>query len=140
MAKQDFSGIWLSSYSFHDTVRKANFRSEHYVRIFQSGDRLVVETIPGKNSAYLILRLYLDGDLATGSWQEQTSPEGFYKGMIYNGAIQLIVSPEKNAMDGKWVGFTPSKEIDSGTWQITFLGDELHEDAPIIRSEKMVED
>jgi hypothetical protein len=138
MAKTDFSGVWLSSYSFHDTARNADFKSEHYVRIFQSGDRLVVETVPGKNSAYLILRLHLDDNLATGSWQEQTSPEGLYKGMIYNGAIQLIVSPHHDAMEGKWVGFTPNKEIDSGVWELSYIGEKLPDDTPVINSEKPV--
>ena len=136
MSTAEFSGIWLSSYSFHDNARNADFKSEHYVRIFQSGDRLVIESVPGKNSAYLILRLHLDGELATGSWQEQTSPEGLYKGMIYSGAIQLIVSSIDKRLQGKWVGFTPNKEIDSGTWELTYIGESLPPDTPVIQTEK----
>lgn len=136
MAETEFSGVWLSSYTFHDVERDKDFKSEHYVRIFQSGDNLVIESLPGKNSAYLILRLHLMGNIATGSWQEETSPEGFFKGSIYNGAIQLIVSDDKKSMKGKWVAFVSSKQVNSNIWELKYLGEQLHEDTPPIQTEK----
>lgn len=138
MADTDFSGVWLSSYSFYHEERDFHGRSEHYVRIFKNGDSIVIETVPGLNAAYLILRLHLVGDLATGSWQEETSPTGYFKGAIFSGAVQLKLSDDRRSMKGKWVAFTANSkgEIVSNDWEITYLGAELAKDIPPIQTER----
>jgi hypothetical protein len=35
----------------------------------------------------------VDGMTATGSWEERTSPTGYYKGAVYRGALQFLVAP-----------------------------------------------
>jgi len=45
----------------------------------------------------------VDGMFATGSWEERTSPSGYYTGAMYRGAIHLLVAPSLTAMTGKWI-------------------------------------
>lgn len=136
MANTDFSGIWLSSYSFHNDARNFDGRSEHYVRIFKNGDDLVVESVPGLNAAYVILRLHVAGNLATGSWQEETAPEGYFKGAIYSGALQLLIADDKKSMKGKWVAFTSSGGVKSNDWELTYIDEKLPEDTAPIQTER----
>src|SRR5688572_29802140 len=102
------SGIWQSKYKYISSSEPSEQEGTHKVQIFQSGDKLVVESISGENSSYLVMRLAVDehNNVATGTWQEVTSSSGHYKGAVYHGAIQLLVDPENKKMQGKWLGFS----------------------------------
>jgi len=97
-----FAGVWRSHYAYHDRATDHEAVSEHYVRVHQSDNHLIIEAIPGANKAYVIVRLTLDRNIATGTWQEQTDPQGYYKGSTYSGALQLLVSDDKRSMQGKY--------------------------------------
>src|SRR5688572_14054284 len=101
----DFSGIWHSAYYFTSSRRPGNFVSEYDLKISQKGDKVVAESLPNKEKSHMFLRLTLNGTFLTGTWQETTSPEGFYRGMVYEGAVQLAVDPDKKTMSGKWVTY-----------------------------------
>jgi len=120
-----FPGIWLSKYTYHSSVRDADLESQLYIRIFPKGDVLVMETIPETNDSYLHARFTLDGRVATGTWQESTSPDGDYKGATYHGAGQLILSEDGKSFKGKWVGFGKKMEVKTGPWELTYLGEDM---------------
>jgi hypothetical protein len=120
-----FSGIWLSTYTYHSSVRDANLESKHYVRAYPKKDLLIMETIPEVNDSYMLARFTLDGNIATGTWQEGTSPKGAYKGVIYHGAGQLIISDDGKSFKGKWVGFGKTMEVKTGDWEFTYLGEDV---------------
>jgi hypothetical protein len=65
------------------------------------------------------LALTVDGLAATGTWEERTSPTGYYKGTIYRGAIQLLLTPSMTHMTGKWLGFGKDFAINKGAWNLT---------------------
>jgi hypothetical protein len=56
--------------------------------------------------------------VVTGTWEEQTAKEGHYKGAIYQGAAQLILSDDGDSLKGKWVGFGKNLEVNTGDWEI----------------------
>lgn len=120
-----FGGVWRSHYKYHSSGRKGEFENEHLVRIYQTGRFLIVETIPGVNASYVIIRLSLDDGIATGTWQEETNPDGYYKGAVYHGAIQLVVDKDNKTMAGKWVGFDKESNVNTGPWELTYIGPEL---------------
>ena len=84
-----------------------------------------METIPAANEAYMIVRFSIDGNIATGSWQEFTSPKGDYKGAMYHGVGQLIIAEDRKAMKGRWVGFGKNMEVKTGPWEFTYIGESL---------------
>lgn len=132
MTAQAFPGVWRSHYSYPSSSRQGEFEGEHYVRFHEKGNQLVVESIPNINKSYLVVRLSLDGNIATGSWQEETDPNGYYQGAIYYGAIQLVVSNDAKHMQGRWVGFSKDMEVNVGTWEFAYVGQEVPADASTV--------
>jgi hypothetical protein len=68
--------------------------------------------------------LSVDDDVATGTWHETTAPEGDFKGMLYSGALQLLISKDGQRMEGKWVGIGRDYELNrpdifTGKWLLT---------------------
>lgn len=121
----DLSGIWRSDYTYYSSNRDENRKSTEYVKLYPRKDGFVFETIEKANESYELARFTLDEDIATGTWQEVTSPKGDYKGVAYHGAAQLLVSEDGKHMKGKWVGFGRNKDIKTGPWEFTYLGEDV---------------
>ncbi len=120
MAKQyDFSGIWHTVYDYTSSARPGHFKSEYDVRIHSVGNQVIMQSVPNDYGDYILLRLTQHDRILTGTWFEQTSPKGPYKGVAYYGAIQLIISEDGNSMQGKWVGFDRQMNVRSDNWQLT---------------------
>ncbi len=115
----DFAGIWRSEYNYYSSGRQQQFTGVHYVVVRQTSSALVAESLQHSTGSELVLNLALDGLFATGTWEERTSPRGYYKGAIYRGAIQLLAAPSQTKMMGKWFGFGQSFGINTGDWQLT---------------------
>ena len=115
----DLGGIWRSEYTYFSSGRQQEFTDAHYVVVRQSGPQLSINSLPHTTGSEVSLNLALDGLFATGTWQERTSPTGYYKGAIYRGAIQLLVAPSLTQMTGKWIGFGKNFTINNGDWNLT---------------------
>lgn len=120
---QELSGVWKSDYKFRTSEKDSDSESVQYVRMYPRGGELVVETLPGDD--YFVARFWLDGDVATGSWQGISAPESERHGAIYHGAVQMVISKDRTNMKGKWVGFGKKMEVKTGPWQFTYVGEEV---------------
>ncbi|TNC20078.1 helix-turn-helix domain-containing protein [Amycolatopsis alkalitolerans] len=116
----DFSGIWHSRYVYPSTGRGKTFIGEHYVMLRQQGTRLIGQSLPHSRGSRLRLELGVEKSVATGTWREQTSPTGYYKGATYHGTLQLVVDPAGRRMTGMWLGFGRDFTINSGEWSLTW--------------------
>jgi len=126
MAAKEFSGIWQSHYRYPSTSRNADYVDDHLVRVHQYDKQIIIESVPGqKQKSYLMLHLTLQGGVATGTWQEETEPHGYYKGAVYYGAIQVVIDKDKKHMHGKWLGFGKDMEVEVGPWNFTYVGEEV---------------
>ncbi len=119
MAKQDFGGIWHSIYHYKHPEIPGLSDSQHDVKFHRKGDTLIVESLPNEESSYMIMRLKLDGRLATGTWEEHTSPTGSHKREIYVGAAQFVLSEDGNVFDGMLLSVDKRNFVKSNYWQIT---------------------
>lgn len=126
---QDFFGVWRSKYEYHSNSRNKTFQDEHIVRVHRKGNTLVFESIPDRNASYLFIRLSIDGNIATGTWQEVTDKNGYYGGATYYGTIQLVISEDAKHMSGKWAGFDKSMKVNVGPWELTYEDEDLPADA-----------
>jgi len=128
MSKQyNFSGRWQCVYWYPSNERDEQDTSEYVVEVFQRGNKLTVDSLPNDINSHMTVNLTVDGRLATGAWLENTSPQGEFEGLVYSGALQLLVSDDGQRMSGKWVGigrehlgadkFAP--QIYSGDWKMT---------------------
>lgn len=124
ITSKDFSGIWRSDYTYHNSDLNEDRLSQHYVRMYPKGNELIVESVPGLNESYMLARFSIDGNVATGSWQEVTDPNGDYKGIIYHGAAQLIITDDQKKLKGKWVGFGKNMEVKTGPWAFSYIAED----------------
>lgn len=119
-----FLGIWRSDYTYHNSELNEDQLSQQYVRIYRKGDELIVESMPDPSGSYMYARFSMDGNIATGSWQQVTNPAGGYRGIMYHGAAQMLLSKDKTKLTGKWVGFGKQMEIKTGPWEFTYIGED----------------
>lgn len=120
----NFSGIWRSDYTYHNSDQDKDLLSQHYVRLYVKDNQLIAESVQDLNESYMLARFSVDGNIATGSWQEVTDPQGDYKGTVYYGAAQLIVSEDKKNLKGQWVGFGKNMEVKTGPWEFVYIGED----------------
>jgi hypothetical protein len=118
------TGIWLSRYEYPSTSRGGTFSGQHYVQLLQRGAHLNVRSLP-KQHSLLSMDFTLDGQIATGTWTERTSKDGYYKGAIYHGGIQVHLDPTGRRLEGQWVGFGRDGQINNGPWSLTLVEDKV---------------
>jgi hypothetical protein len=121
-----FEGTWHSTYWYPSNTHPGEDTSEYDVIAKKAGNQLVLQSKPTDNGAYILIRLSFDDDIATGTWHETTAPEGSFKGTVYSGALQLIISKDGETMEGKWVGIGRDYErnrpdIFTGKWNLNRL-------------------
>ncbi|MEV6861429.1 hypothetical protein AB0M44_10550 [Streptosporangium subroseum] len=119
------SGVWLSQYLFRSSGRDEELQGQHYVVLRQRGHKIDGQSLPHTTGSQLSLNLSVEGAVATGTWMEQTSPTGYYRGATYHGTLQLLVSPMGRAMNGKWLGFGKNFKVNSGEWQLSWVDGSL---------------
>ena len=112
------TGIWLSAYSFASSGRGASYTSRHYVVALQDGAQLRVRSLPRQASAVSML-MTVNGQIVTGTWTEQTRGDGYYRGAVYTGAIQLKETEKGAHLTGRWLGFGKEGRIEDGPWSLT---------------------
>lgn len=117
----DLAGIWHSRYIYYSSGQQKEFEGEHYVVLRQQGSRLAGQSLPHSMDSRLKLDFSVEGSIATGTWIEQTSPVGYYKGAVYHGTLQLIVNPMGRALSGRWLGFGKNFKVNSGEWELTWV-------------------
>ncbi len=124
MAKDnDFSGRWHFVYWYPSNHGEGEEKSQYQGSIVRKGSVLIFESEPTQDEGYIFSRLSLDGDLASGTWHERTSPQGFFKGMEYSGAGQLLFDRQKMEFKGMWAGIGLDRQaskpkIYTGRWEI----------------------
>lgn len=136
-AAANLSGIWRSEYAYYSTGRAADFTDVHYVAVHQQEASLSIESLPQSSGSIVTMRLAVDGFTATGTWEERTSPTGYYKGAVYRGAIQLLLSPSGRRMTGRWIGFGKNFQINNGDWELNLESRSLSQRSRAIYESKL---
>jgi hypothetical protein len=117
----DMSGIWHSRYLYYSSGREQQLEGAHYVVLRQEESRIDGQSLPHSMDSMLRLHMSLDGSVATGTWTERTSPDGYYRGATYHGTIQLLADPVGRRMSGRWLGFGRNFRINTGEWELTWV-------------------
>lgn len=114
-------GVWRSTYRYWSDSRAREFEGEHLVQLRRSGDRLYGRSLPTISGSTLDLDLTVAGAVITGTWTERTSPQGYYKGATYHGALQLLANPTGRTLAGAWLGYGKNGAINTGAWALEWL-------------------
>lgn len=114
---------WRCTYWFPSNKIVGDEPSEYRMRSYTDGNVLVLQSLPNAEQSYMLVRLTIENNIATGSWHETTSPTGEFKGALYSGTGQLIVNPETFYMEGKWAGAGYDRKLKkmriyNGNWEI----------------------
>ncbi|MGW1779430.1 XRE family transcriptional regulator [Streptomyces sp. NPDC002143] len=121
----NYSGVWLSTYEFVSSGRDDQvLTGRHHVVLLQHGNRLTGRSLPNGSlnpDSPLTLDLQVEGNTVTGTWTEQTAPDGYYRGARYFGALQMLVEPTGRRMAGKWVGFGKEFDVNTGPWELRLM-------------------
>lgn len=122
-ASEEHSGVWLSRYEFYSSSREQTFTGQHHVLLTQNGNRLQGRSLSasGEPDSRLTIDLTIDRNVVTGTWVEETEPQGYYHGARYHGAIQFLMDPTGRRMAGKWVGFGKEFDVNTGPWELRLL-------------------
>jgi DNA-binding transcriptional regulator YiaG len=115
------TGIWISTYEYTSSGRSQSYTDRHHVLLIQHGRKLQVRSLLGSAPSRLVMDLTINGQVITGTWTEETNPNGYYQGSTYHGAIQLLADPTGHRMTGRWVGFGRDFDVNSGPWTLELL-------------------
>jgi hypothetical protein len=121
-ARGPLTGIWRSTYAYVSSSRgNKTFSSEHYVMVIQHGSRIQVRSLPKTAAGRVMMDLTVDGQVITGTWTEETDPDGYYKSSTYSGAIHMLLDHTGHRMKGKWLGFNRDGGISDGPWVLDLV-------------------
>jgi transcriptional regulator with XRE-family HTH domain len=124
------TGIWRSRYEYVSSGRDGEtFADEHYVVVLHRGAKVQVRSLAGSAPSRLVMDLTANGQVITGTWTEETNPDGYYQGAVYHGAIQLLLEPTGHRMTGKWVGFGRDFDLNTGPWTLELVSSDVGKDA-----------
>lgn len=117
----NLSGNWQSFYRYPSSGRGGDeFWGKHMLSATQTGNTVCLKTVPNSPSVITMdLTLAADGKTASGTWQEQTDPNGYYKGKVYSGTIMCTIDPDARTLNGVWRGEGGDGEVNSDVWQLT---------------------
>jgi len=96
--------IWRFTHWFPNKDDSKELKGEYMMRGYRRGDTLVLQSEPDATGAYVLVRLNIEGSVASGSWHETAATDGEFSGTEYSGAGQLIISDDGEKMEGLWVG------------------------------------
>jgi hypothetical protein len=121
-ARGPLTGIWRSTYSIVSSSRgDKTFTYEHYCMVIQHGNRIQVRSLPGTAAGRLTMDLAINGQIITGTWEELTDPDGYYKSSTYSGAIHMLLDPTGHRMTGKWLGYSRDGVVNDGPWVLNLV-------------------
>lgn len=121
------NGIWLSRYEYESSGRGGWFTNSHYVLVVQQRGRVQVRSLPGTTPGRVLMDLTLNGQTLTGTWTEETNPNGYYQGAVYHGAIQMLLELSGRKMAGQWAGFGRDFDVNTGPWSLELV---THDTSP----------
>jgi hypothetical protein len=112
------SGEWHSYYRYPSSGRGDDFWGQHLLRATQTDKLLKLESGPESHS-HVIVELEIGDDFqnARGTWSESTDPEGYYKGALYEGTIEIKIADSGERMNGVWHGAGKDGEMHSDIWE-----------------------
>jgi hypothetical protein len=125
MAQDDtFSGTWYCWHWYPSQDDNGEDITKNRITAHQDGDKIIFESEPNDEHSYMFMRLTIEGDVATGAWHESSSPEGTFEGAMYSGIGQMVVSDDKQTLEGQWAGMgvdheTNKKRIYTGRWKLS---------------------
>ncbi|HUB92980.1 MAG TPA: hypothetical protein VMB52_00570 [Verrucomicrobiae bacterium] len=127
----DLSGDWNSYYRYPSTGRGEDFWEQHLLHVTQTGSKIKFETGP-ESASYMMAELELgdDGKSAHGTWSDDKDPNGYYKGVHFEGTVELQVAESGERLSGVWHGPGRDGIMHSDIWELAKVKTLVKADMP----------
>ena len=114
------TGIWESRCTYESSSRGVTVVDRAYLVLVHAGDEITARSVVGSTSdgGTILLRLAVRGRVVTGTWEQTTGAESYYRGQQFHGALQLQLDAAGGFMSGAWVGFGREFDINTGPWTL----------------------
>ena len=123
--KLTFEGAWRSFYRYPSSGRDNDAMwGRHLLAATQTGGALHFESVPSSKSHVVIDVEISDDGRASGTWREETDPDGYYQGAVYEGTIELTLAEDGSRFSGTWYGKGSGGEMNSDVWELVRDGAE----------------
>lgn len=88
--------------------------------LVHSATQITAHSIAGSvtDGGSIMMRLELRGRVVTGTWEQTTGAESYYRGQLFHGAVQLQVDATGGRMKGAWTGFGRDFDVNTGPWEL----------------------
>ena len=94
----EFSGDWHSYYRYPSSGRGDDFWGQHLLHATQDGNKLTFQNgVESPSHVVIELEVKPEERKAVGTWHERTDPGGYYKGVTYEGTIELKIAESGRA-------------------------------------------
>lgn len=114
------TGIWESRCTYHSSSRDETFVDLSHLMLIHSANEITAHSIRGSvtDGGSIIMRLETRGRVVTGTWEQTTGAESYYRGQLFHGAVQLQVEASGTRMKGAWTGFGSDFDVNTGPWEL----------------------
>jgi len=109
------SGIWKAVWLYEKEGKR--FSIIQYYAVKQFGNYVIASSINDEINPTEIKAKMSNKTFLTGTWVGKFNKD---KGR-YHGALQFLISPTGNKMNGKWIGFDRNHRINEGDWEWTLI-------------------
>ena len=115
----DFSGVWRSVFIYESDRRgPGKYVSNHDLMAQRRGNKIVFQSLPEENGSFMLIRLRLDGRIASGGWEESSATDGPFDGARFYGAAQFVLDEDGKAFRGMWLGVGKHMYVKAGKWEV----------------------
>lgn len=114
------TGIWESRCTYESSSRGETFVDRAHLVLIHAGDEITARSIDGSvtDGGSILMRLTQKGRVITGTWEQTTGPDSYYRGQQFHGAVQFQLEAAGAYMGGQWVGFGREFDINTGPWTL----------------------
>lgn len=114
------TGIWESRSEYRSGSRDETYVDLAYLVVIHHADTITARSIAGSGTdgSKTSMTLAVRGAVVTGTWEQVTGEDSYYRGQTFHGAIQMHVDPAGGRMKGTWVGIGRDFDANTGPWEL----------------------
>lgn len=114
------TGIWESRCTYESSSRGETFVDRANLVVIQSANDVTARSIDGSvtDGGSILMRLAVRGRVVTGTWEQTTGAESYYRGGEFFGALQFQVDATNSHLNGAWTGFGRDFDVNTGPWEL----------------------
>lgn len=114
------TGIWESRCTYESSSRGTTHVDLANLIVIHAGDHITARSLEGSvtDGGSIMMQLEVRGRVVTGTWEQTTGAESYYRGLKFFGSIQMQVDASGGHMRGVWTGVGRDFDVNTGPWEL----------------------